>query len=99
MISCLRAASFSRGLLWPAKQRVGWTLTRNKHEQVDQAFFLTKLTKAAQARAKLFEAQDTTAFRLFNGEGDGVGGVTIDYYDGYLLIQWYSKGFTPLKTC
>ncbi|PNB55801.1 RlmI/RlmK family 23S rRNA methyltransferase, partial [Pseudomonas sp. GW456-E7] len=47
--------------------------------------------------AKLFAAQDTTAFRLFNGEGDGVGGVTIDYYGGYLLIQWYSKGIYTFK--
>lgn len=87
----------ARGYYGLQNKGVGWTLTRNKYEQVDQAFFLTKLTKAAQARAKLFEAQDTTAFRLFNGEGDGVGGVTIDYYDGYLLIQWYSKGIYTFK--
>ena len=23
-------------------------------------------------------------------QGDGVGGLTIDNYDGHLLIQWYS---------
>ena len=41
--------------------------------------------------------RDTTAFRLFNGEGDGIGGFTIDYYDGYYLFQWYSKGIYTLK--
>lgn len=87
----------ARGYYGLQNKGVGWTLTRNKHEQIDQTFFLTKLTKAAQVRAKLFEAQDTTAFRLFNGEGDGVGGVTIDYYDGYLLVQWYSKGIYTFK--
>ncbi len=34
---------------------------------------------------------------MFNGEGDGVGGITIDYYDGYLLVQWYSKGIYAFK--
>lgn len=63
----------ARGYYGLQNKGVGWTLTRNKHEQIDQAFFLSKLTKAAQARAKLFEAQDTTAFRLFNGEGDEIG--------------------------
>ena len=44
-----------------------------------------------------FQDPDTTAFRLFNGEGDGIGGFTIDYYDGYYLFQWYSKGIYTLK--
>ncbi|MCY8599431.1 class I SAM-dependent rRNA methyltransferase [Bacillus spizizenii] len=87
----------ARGYYGLQNKGVGWTLTRNKQEQIDQAFFLSKLSKAVQARAKLFAAQDTTAFRLFNGEGDGVGGVTIDYYDGYLLVQWYSKGIYTFK--
>ncbi len=87
----------ARGYYGLQNKGVGWTLTRNKQEQIDQAFFLSKLSKAVQARTKLFAAQDTTAFRLFNGEGDGVGGVTIDYYGGYLLVQWYSKGIYTFK--
>jgi 23S rRNA (cytosine1962-C5)-methyltransferase len=27
-----------------------------------------------------------------NGEGDGLRGLTIEYFDGYYLINWYSKG-------
>ncbi|MGQ5178043.1 class I SAM-dependent rRNA methyltransferase [Bacillus halotolerans] len=87
----------ARGYYGLQNKGVGWTLTRNKNEQIDQAFFLSKLTKAVQARANLFAAPDTTAFRLFNGEGDGIGGVTVDYYDGYLLLQWYSKGIYTFK--
>ena len=34
---------------------------------------------------------------MFNGEGDGIGGITIDYYDGFYLIQWYSEGVYTLK--
>ncbi|MEC0250311.1 class I SAM-dependent rRNA methyltransferase [Bacillus halotolerans] len=87
----------ARGYYGLQNKGVGWTLTRNKNEQIDQAFFLSKLTKAVQARTNLFAAPDTTAFRLFNGEGDGIGGVTVDYYDGYLLLQWYSKGIYTFK--
>ncbi|ASB55145.1 23S rRNA (cytosine(1962)-C(5))-methyltransferase [Bacillus velezensis] len=76
---------------------VGWVLSRARDERIDGRFFLDKLKKAAEARARLFKAPDTSAFRLFNGEGDGIGGVTIDFYDGYLLIQWYSKGIYAYK--
>lgn len=76
---------------------VGWVLSRSRQEQIDLRFFLDKLKKAAEERDHLFKAPDTTAFRLFNGEGDGIGGVTIDYYDGYLLVQWYSKGIYTYK--
>lgn len=29
---------------------------------------------------------------MFNGEGDGLGGLTIDFYDDYYVFSWYSKG-------
>ncbi|MED4856434.1 class I SAM-dependent rRNA methyltransferase [Bacillus atrophaeus] len=87
----------ARGYYGLQNKGVGWVLSRNKEEQTDQAFFLRKLTKAVQERDHLFAAADTTAFRIFNGEGDGVGGVTIDYYDGYLLLQWYSQGIYTFK--
>lgn len=32
----------------------------------------------------------TTAFRLFNGEGDGLGGLTIDFYNGFVVFSWYN---------
>ncbi|MCY8269961.1 class I SAM-dependent rRNA methyltransferase [Bacillus sonorensis] len=76
---------------------VGWVLTQNKEEPIDQDFFLSRLATAIQARHQLFQSAETTAFRVFNGEGDGIGGLTIDYYDGYFLIQWYSKGIFAYK--
>ncbi|WNV79574.1 class I SAM-dependent rRNA methyltransferase [Bacillus atrophaeus] len=87
----------ARGYYGLQNKGVGWVLSRNNEEQTDRAFFLRKLTKAVQERDHLFAAADTTAFRIFNGEGDGVGGVTIDYYDGYLLLQWYSQGIYTFK--
>lgn len=75
----------------------GWILTKNPQDDIDQSLFENKISNAAEQRKNLFAAENTTAFRLFNGEGDGVGGVTIDYYDGFYCISWYSEGIYRYK--
>ncbi|WP_080843702.1 class I SAM-dependent rRNA methyltransferase [Cytobacillus gottheilii] len=75
----------------------GWVLTRNEKEQIDQSFFIKQLKKAIESRKSFFNNQDTTAFRIVNGEGDGLGGLTIEYFDGYYLIHWYSKGIYSFR--
>jgi 23S rRNA (cytosine1962-C5)-methyltransferase len=41
---------------------------------------------------------DTTAYRLVNGEGDGLPGLTVDRYGAYLMVQIYCHGWrTHLK--
>ncbi|WP_019244198.1 MULTISPECIES: class I SAM-dependent rRNA methyltransferase [Bacillus] len=76
---------------------IGWVLSRKEDEQINVAFFVKKFKEAFSHRRALFLDPETTAFRIFNGEGDGVGGITIDYYDGYYLIQWYSKGIYSFR--
>jgi len=70
----------------------GWVSSRKENESIDISFVEKKLVTAINSRASLYKDRNTTAFRVFNGEGDGFGGVTIDYFDGYYLINWYSKG-------
>lgn len=76
---------------------VGWVLSRKKDEKIDFHFFDAKIGAALAKRQSFFNDPKTTAFRLFNGEGDGIGGLTIDYYDGYYLVNWYSQGIYALK--
>lgn len=71
---------------------IGWILTTKEHEQIDQAFFNKKIKIAFSHREEFFKDSQTTAFRVFNGEGDGIGGLTIDYFDGYYMASWYSEG-------
>jgi 23S rRNA (cytosine1962-C5)-methyltransferase len=52
---------------------------------------MEKFQLAIAKRQSFFVDETTTAFRLFNGEGDGVGGITIDYYADYLVISWYNE--------
>ena len=66
-------------------------------KQSTSTFSNQKLQQHLQRREALFADADTTAFRVFNGEGDGIGGLTIDYFDGYFMVSWYSEGIYSLK--
>ncbi|MEN0379096.1 class I SAM-dependent rRNA methyltransferase [Staphylococcus aureus] len=74
---------------------LGWVLTYDKAQQINTAFFVKLFNTALAERDYYFNIDGTNAFRLFNAEGDG--GLTIDNYDGHLLIQWYSKGIYKFK--
>lgn len=75
----------------------GWVLSQNQQETFDIHFFEKKLKLAIEHRSSLYQDSKTTAFRVFNGEGDGVGGITLDYYEGYYVISWYSEGIYQFK--
>ena len=75
----------------------GWVLSNSKDEKIDLDFFKNKINKAIKKRENFFNSNDTTAFRVFNAEGDGIGGLSIDYFDGFYLITWYSKGIYKFK--
>ncbi|MFB7138356.1 class I SAM-dependent rRNA methyltransferase [Gottfriedia sp. NPDC056225] len=76
---------------------VGWILSLNEHEKISPRFFEDKIKQAINGRQQFYNCSDTTAFRVFNGEGDGIGGFTIDFFDGYYLISWYSEGIFQFK--
>lgn len=40
----------------------------------------------------LAESEHTNAYRLINGEGDGMPGLIVDWYNGTAVIQAHSKG-------
>ena len=41
---------------------------------------------------------DTTCYRLVHGEGDGLPGLIVDYYDGVCVLQAHSVGMFRAKT-
>lgn len=79
----------AKGYLGEQNKGIGWILSL-KDETIDGQFFAQKFKEAKQKRKAYFHAEDTNAFRIFNGEGDGIGGVTIDYYAGYAVVSWYN---------
>jgi len=76
---------------------IGWVLSRKEKEQINAKFFEKKIRAAAEKRAAFFASEDTSAFRVFNGEGDGVGGLTIDFFNGFYMVSWYSEGIYTFR--
>lgn len=87
----------AKGYYGKQNKGYGWILTWSEKEKIDDAFFIKKLRQAFHERQSFFEDSETTAFRIFNGEGDGIGGLIIDHYDGHYVINWYSKGIYSFK--
>lgn len=86
-----------KGYVGKQNKGIGWLLTKYENEKIDQSFFQKKIAAAIKHRDDYYHSTDTTAFRVFNGEGDGIGGLTIDYFDGFYLISWYSEGIYSFK--
>ncbi|USS86883.1 class I SAM-dependent methyltransferase [Fructilactobacillus cliffordii] len=70
---------------------IGWILSRKENQAINAAFFEQLFRKAFQLRAPLV-GQRVTAYRLFNGMGDGLGGLAIDNFDGQILLTWENAG-------
>ena len=87
----------AKGYYGKQNKGYGWILTKKKSEQIDAAFFARKIQQAISSRHDFYASEDTTAFRIFNSEGDGIGGLIIDYYDGYYVMSWYSEGIYRFK--
>ncbi len=52
-----------------------------------------KIEAAVALREAHLELTDTDAYRLVNGEGDGLPGLTVDRYGEYLMVQLYAAGW------
>lgn len=76
---------------------IGWVLTQDPKEKINYTFFYERFKSSLEARHKFYNSKKTNAFRVFNGEGDGVGGLTIDYFDGYYMFNWYNEGIFKFK--
>ncbi|WP_366248825.1 class I SAM-dependent rRNA methyltransferase [Terribacillus aidingensis] len=76
---------------------IGWVLTSKEQEKINIKFFVKRMSEAIAKRKNLYDTEDTTAFRVFNGEGDGIGGLIIDFYDGFYMVSWYSEGIYSFR--
>jgi 23S rRNA (cytosine1962-C5)-methyltransferase len=61
----------------------------------DAAWFRARVEQALSLRLG-YRAEDTTAFRLLNGEGDGVPGLVADVYDRYVVLVTYAGAVAEL---
>ncbi|CCG54630.1 Protein of unknown function, putative methyltransferase [Flavobacterium indicum GPTSA100-9 = DSM 17447] len=61
-------------------------------ETFSENFWTEKLLSAWELRVKLLNIEITNAFRVIHGEGDGIPGLIIDYYDKNWVLQAHSSG-------
>ena len=69
---------------------LGWFVSKDK-VTFNQAFFEMLFRQAKEKRSAYYQDDLTTAFRLFNQEGDGFGGLTVDLYGDYAVFSWYNS--------
>ena len=69
---------------------LGWFVSKDK-VVFNQAFFEALFRQAKEKRKSYYQDDLTTAFRLFNQEGDGFGGLTVDLYGDYAVFSWYNS--------
>ena len=69
---------------------LGWFVSKDK-VTFNQAFFEALFRQAKEKRKAYYQDELTTAFRLFNQEGDGFGGLTVDLYGDYAVFSWYNS--------
>lgn len=69
---------------------LGWFVSKDK-VAFNQAFFETLFRKAKEKRSAYYQDDLTTTYRLFNQEGDGFRGLTVDLYGDYAVFSWYNS--------
>jgi 23S rRNA (cytosine1962-C5)-methyltransferase len=81
-------------LLDPQDRIVARVLSRHRM-QLDRSWLTLRIQAAIDLRRVHAELGDTDAYRMVNGEGDGLPGLTVDRYGDFLMIQVYCTGWHP----
>lgn len=76
---------------------IGWILSRKEGQEINQRFFERIFSNAFNQRQEFFD-QGIEIFRLFNGQGDHLGGMTVDYFNGNVLISWDNQGLYQFRS-
>ncbi|MBX3026461.1 class I SAM-dependent rRNA methyltransferase [bacterium] len=71
-------------------------LLSRRDEPIDDAFLRRRVGAAVALRRRVVAA-DTDAYRLINGEGDGLPGILVDRYAGSLVVQILTAGAERLR--
>jgi 23S rRNA (cytosine1962-C5)-methyltransferase len=61
-------------------------------EAFDGSFFRARVDAALKRRAPLLASPGTDAFRLLHGDGEGLCGLTVDSWAGFLTVQAFGRG-------
>ncbi len=70
-----------------------------KQETPDIGFFREKIKRAIEYRKAvgIIDNPQINVFRLIHGEGDGLPGLIVDFYNGVAVMQMHSVGFYRIR--
>ena len=79
------------GLFNPISRIVARLYSWQPDQPLDAAFWQAKIHQAVESRRAMFDLNSPgTGCRLIFSEADGLSGLTVDFYGGYLLVQFTS---------
>lgn len=87
---------YGTALYDPQSRVCGRWLSWERLTGLTTAWLRRRLALAARLRPHVV-ADGVSAYRLINGEGDGLPGLTVDRYGSVLLVQYYSHIWQPYE--
>ena len=76
-------------------ERIVARVIGTQQSTLDAAWFEGKLRAAVSLRQQHLDLDGSNAYRVVNGEGDGLPGLTVERYDEYLMVQLYTSSWQP----
>ncbi len=77
------------------KERIVARMLEQGPMRLDRAWLQGRIEQAVALRNHHGRLVDTNAYRLVNSEGDGLSGLTVDRYDDFLMVQYFTRAWKP----
>ncbi len=87
----------ARGTCNPGAEIVVRILTRQAGQAIDAGFMHSRIKRAVDLRVNNPLLQTSNARRLVHGESDGLPGLIVDDYAGWLVLQLHTAGMEALR--
>lgn len=79
--------------LYDPSDRIVARILSRERMRLDRGWIKGRLERAVMLRKLHADLADSNAYRLVNGEGDGLPGLTVDRYGDFLMVQVYCGGW------
>jgi 23S rRNA (cytosine1962-C5)-methyltransferase len=89
------AGNFVGQAFYSDRSEIALRFLTTQEQVIDREWWRTQLHRCAESRAAI--ARETNAYRLVYSEGDLLSSLTVDVYDGVVVLQTLSQGSEKLK--
>jgi len=93
-----RGGFVGRGYYNPHSTIAIRVMSRDRNEAIDDAFLTRAIERAHRVRLEEPGLAQTDAYRVVHGESDGLPGLVVDWYAGFLVVQFHTMGMERLRS-